>query len=300
MSDSIRTLFDRLKRSMATPFGLFTLREASALLGESEISVQASARLGEIRGFIEVDRAHGVYRSAHAVDHGEQATHFQARELANAMARDCSQLGRYELRMGVVPGAEGSGSWSGAQPSSAGDATLYGHFAVFNQWTEIDSPREGRFLEQVAPGAFARTIAEDRASMRILLNHGHDVAVGNLPIAAITQLREDSVGGYYEGKLLDGVPPLVLSGLRAGQFGSSFRFNVRREQLVERPTRSTRNPLGLPERTVQDAQVAELGPVTWPAYRTATAGARTSAPATYTPQAPRFKNDEEWMTWLRR
>src|SRR5665213_3531972 len=40
--------------------------------------------------------------------------------------------------------------------------TLHGHLAVFNQWSEINSAREGHFLERLAPGAFAKTIAEGR------------------------------------------------------------------------------------------------------------------------------------------
>jgi HK97 family phage prohead protease len=294
-------MFDRLKRQMGGPFGVFTMREAAAMLGQSELQVQCSIRLGDLRGFIELDPARGHYRSAFAVDHGEAATHVQARELANAIGRDRAKLGRFEFRMGVAPGAEGSGSWGATPaPSGAGSSTLFGHFAVFNQWTEIDSPMEGRFLENVAPGAFARTMREDRGSMRILVNHGRDAAVGNLPIAAITDLREDSVGAYYEAELLDGVPPLVVSGLRKGQYGASFRFTVRREQLVERPTRSARNPQGIPERTIQDAEVFEFGPVTFGAYPTATAGARTVASAPSTPQAPRFRNREEFSAWLSR
>jgi hypothetical protein len=40
--------------------------------------------------------------------------------------------------------------------------TIYGHFGVFNRWTEIDSLWEGHFLERFAPGSFKRTIREAR------------------------------------------------------------------------------------------------------------------------------------------
>jgi phage head maturation protease len=62
--------------------------------------------------------------------------------------------------------------------------------------------------------------------------------------------------------------------MRAGQLGSSFRFRVLREQRDDRPPRSHHNPERLPERTIREATVFELGPVTFPAYAWITAGVR--------------------------
>lgn len=146
---------------------------------------------------------------------------------------------------------------------------------MFNTWTEIRSLWEGDFLERFAPGAFKKTIAESRDSMRVLFQHGHDPDIGDKPIAAITDLREDDNGAYYEADLFEGLPPLVMSGLRAGQYGASFRFNVVREDFDHDPGQSDHNPDGLPERTVREARVAEFGPVTFPAYPSATAGVRS-------------------------
>lgn len=158
--------------------------------------------------------------------------------------------------------------------SSGGTATLSGDFAVFGQWTEIDSIFEGRFMESIAPGAFTKTIAENRDSMRILLNHGHD-SLGNQPIAALTDLRETKTGAHYEADLLEGVPPLVVSGLRKGQYGSSFRFDVINDTFEKSPKASAYNPSALPERVIREARVFEFGPVTFPAYAGATAGVRS-------------------------
>jgi HK97 family phage prohead protease len=153
--------------------------------------------------------------------------------------------------------------------------TLTGHFAVFNRFTEINSWFEGRFLERIAPGAFLRTMVQDRGQMRILLNHGRDPALGSKPIAAIATLREDDFGAYYEAPLFDSVDALVVEGLRAGQYGASFRFQVLREEIVQEPDASDYNPTALPERTIKEAKVAEFGPVTWGAYSEATAGLRS-------------------------
>src|SRR6266702_2908415 len=63
--------------------------------------------------------------------------------------------------------------------AESGMPTLFGHFAVFGRWTEIDSVWEGQFMEQLAPGAFKKTMAENRSNMRVLFNHGKDPAIGD-------------------------------------------------------------------------------------------------------------------------
>jgi hypothetical protein len=148
---------------------------------------------------------------------------------------------------------------------------LSGYFATFNRWSEINNGYEGSFMERVAPGSFTRTIVEDREAIKVLWNHGHDV-LGNQILGRLVDLREDERGGAYRVQLYDGVPQLVLDGLRDGAYGSSFRFRVVRERVDEHPGGSTYNPRGLPERTILEAKLFELGPVSFPAYAGATAG----------------------------
>jgi HK97 family phage prohead protease len=177
---------------------------------------------------------------------------------------------RENLYRASYPGVELRAGEDGKPP------TLTGHFAVFDQWTEIASSWEGNFMERLSPGSFKKTFTENRDGMRVLLNHGKDPQLGNKPIASIETLREDATGAYYEAPLLDGLDPLVMSGLRAGAYGASFRFKVMREDpMNEDPGVSTSNPKGLPERTIREAQVMEFGPVTFPAYAGATAGVRS-------------------------
>jgi HK97 family phage prohead protease len=154
--------------------------------------------------------------------------------------------------------------------------TLVGHFAVFDSWTEINSSFEGRFLERIAPGAFDKTFKENRANMRVLFNHGKDPTVGEMPLGTIQELRAEDRGAYYEVGLVDGIPSMLMSGLRKGLYGASFRFRVIQEDFDHRAEESEHNPEGLPERTIKEARVMEFGPVTFPAYPAASAGLRSA------------------------
>lgn len=163
---------------------------------------------------------------------------------------------------------------------------MFGHFSAFNEWYEIDSYWEGTFLESVAPGAYAQTMVDDIAGMRVLYDHGFDPSLGNKPLGPITTLREDDIGAYYEVPLLDTdynrnftLPVLqgrLMSGEQVGsQLGASMRFIVLAETWTQKPDPSEYNQLGLPERVITQAQVLEFGPVTFPANASASAGVRS-------------------------
>lgn len=155
--------------------------------------------------------------------------------------------------------------------------TLYGHFAVFDQWTHIRSTWEGEFMERIAPGAFKKTIQENRNGLRVLFQHGQDPQIGSKPIASLRDIGEDATGAYYEAELLDGASYVrdLMPGLRAGVYGASFQFNVLREDWNDEPGVSDHNPTGLPERTLSEVRLHEMGPVTWGAYPEATSGVRS-------------------------
>lgn len=157
-----------------------------------------------------------------------------------------------------------------------GPSIMFGHFSRFNEWAHIRSVFEGEFLERIAPGAFKKTIGENRNGMRVLFQHGRDPHIGQKPIGQIAELREDPAGAYYEVELFDTtyVRDLVPA-IRAGAVGSSFNFTVMREEWNDQPEPSDYNPRGLRERTIKEAQVREFGPVTFPAYEGATAGIRS-------------------------
>lgn len=159
-----------------------------------------------------------------------------------------------------------------SDPSVSEDPVLFGHFAVFNEWTEIDSIFEGHFLERIAPGAFTKTFQEQ--TPKPMFQHGSDPFLGDKIIGKPQRLEQDAIGAYYEVSLFRGLPDLLLDGLRAGSYGASFRFRAMREVFQRNVKPSEYNPEGLDERTLKETQVPEFGPVTFPAYSTATAGLR--------------------------
>jgi hypothetical protein len=57
-----------------------------------------------------------------------------------------------------------------------------------------------------------------------LFEHGMDAVLGRQAIAAIEEMGDEPDGAYYRARLLDGLPPLLVSGLRRGLYGSSVRF----------------------------------------------------------------------------
>ncbi len=164
--------------------------------------------------------------------------------------------------------------------------TLFGNFTIFEQWNEIDSYFEGRFLERTVPGSFKKTIKENRDRIKVQFDHGYDTFIGSSPLGPIDVLREDDNGPYYEVPLLDTdynrdrMLPLLSGRLMDGTLtgsvlGASYRFRVTKEDWVE-PTKATAdNPERLPERTIREVSLYEFGPVTFPAQLAATAGVRS-------------------------
>ena len=157
-----------------------------------------------------------------------------------------------------------------------GMPTLVARFSQFNAWYEIDSAWEGTFMERTVQGAFAKTIQESRSSVKVLFDHGYDPQVGNKVLGPVESLREDPEGPVGEVPLFDTTYNRdLLPGLRAGVYGSSFRFRVIRDEWNDDPERSEWNPNGLPERTIKEVRLFEFGPVTFPANPESTAGVRS-------------------------
>jgi len=149
--------------------------------------------------------------------------------------------------------------------------TLSGHGAVFNEWTTIDS-WEGRFRERIAPGAFKKTLQENGSRVRLQFDHGQHPLIGSLPIGTIRKLKEDSRGLFVEARLADNwlVQPVreAITSDPPAIDGMSFRFSVVAEKWADQDS-------DLPERTITEVRLMELGPVVWPAYEGTDVGVRS-------------------------
>lgn len=144
--------------------------------------------------------------------------------------------------------------------------TLEGYAAVFDTPTRIDS-WEGKFDEEIAKGAFAKTIKE--RSPVLQFDHGHDMRTGSVPIGAIEQLKEDATGLFVRARLFDNqVVEPIRQAIEGGAIdGMSFRFRVTREEWNEEPD--------IPVRTIREVELFELGPVVFPAYEATSVGVRS-------------------------
>lgn len=140
----------------------------------------------------------------------------------------------------------------------ADEPVLVGYAAVFRQEVEI---WDG-FFEQIAPGAFARAIAED--DVRALFNHDPNCLLGRSnPQCKTLRMMEDA-----HGLRVEITPPATQLGrdvtelVRRGDVsGMSFSFDFL-AQTWEKKDDGTRH------RTLTQCRLYDIGPVTYPAYPT--------------------------------
>jgi len=157
-----------------------------------------------------------------------------------------------------------------AEPSGDG-RTFTGYAAVYNSVTRINSAYEGNFDEQVAPGAFARYLRDNRPVL--MFEHGSHPLIGSMPLGVIERTSEDSTGLHVEARLSDNwlVQP-VRDAVRDGAVtGMSFRFKV-----PKGGDRWERRTGDVDLRTLLDVDIPELGPVVFPAYAPTTASVRSA------------------------
>jgi len=142
---------------------------------------------------------------------------------------------------------------------------LTGYAAVFNQEAVIG----GSWREEVAPGAYARTLSEH--DIRALWNHDASVVLGRNK-AGTLRLWED-----VHGLNAEIAPPEnewgrpVLDAVKRGDVsGMSIAFRAVKQEWVHPPEGSRE----LPKRTIREARLYEVSPVTFPAFPSTTLGVR--------------------------
>lgn len=147
---------------------------------------------------------------------------------------------------------------------------ITGHAAVFNQFTEEVPTFFGcKIREQIAPGAFKKTIQE--ADVRALFNHDPNFVLGRNKAGTLS-LAEDDMGLAINCKPPDtqSVRDLVLEPMRRGDISQmSFGFIPIREQWEE----DRQNDLLT--RTLLEVRLFDVSVVTYPAYPQTDAAVRS-------------------------
>lgn len=135
-----------------------------------------------------------------------------------------------------------------------GARILDGHAAVFNK----DSVPMYGFTERIAAGTFTRAIKED--DVRALFNHDPNLILGR-NTAKTLRLVEDDSGLLFSVDLPDTqmARDLAVSIERRDVTGCSFSFCTIKDQWEY-------NEDGSCLRTLLEAELYDVGPVTFPAY----------------------------------
>ncbi|UUS30836.1 MULTISPECIES: HK97 family phage prohead protease [Streptomyces] len=158
----------------------------------------------------------------------------------------------------------------GATPGFAG------HAAVFNSRTAIGNPLTWGFYEEIAVGAFTKTIAEGDA--RMLVDHDTRMVVSRVS-AGTLRLAQDQVGLAVDADLdpeLSYVRDLVTN-LRNGNItGMSFGFRVIKDDWEPVEIETVDGDTAEAElRIIREVQLYEVSAVTFPAYEDTDAGLRS-------------------------
>lgn len=155
------------------------------------------------------------------------------------------------------------------------DPKFTGHAAVFNSRTAIGNPMRWGWYEQIAPGAFTKTLSEGDA--RFLVDHDSRMLVARVS-AGDLRLSEDEVGLATDADLdveLSYVKDLVRNLDKKRITGMSFGFFVVRDKWeTEQVETSNGDPIDVEVRTILEVRLLEVSAVTFPAYDETDAGLR--------------------------
>jgi len=153
-----------------------------------------------------------------------------------------------------------------ASPVEDGSGALRfeGYAALFNSWSQD----LGGFREQIAPGAFAKSLPAD--DIRALLNHDPNYVLGRNRSGTLV-LTEDDRGLHFEvtAPNTQWARDLYESVKRGDIDQCSFGFRVVRDDW--------RSADGIDERTLLEVRLFDVSIVTYPAYPATSANVRSYA-----------------------
>lgn len=141
---------------------------------------------------------------------------------------------------------------------------IQGYAAVFGEETELFF---GELVEEIAPGAFDNVLGDD---VRALFNHDPNFVLGRNTSGTL-RLSVDEKGLAYEIDVPEtNIGNDLLMSVRRGDISqSSFGFTVVKDQWEALPD-------GRDKRTILEVgQLFDVSPVTYPAYATTEATARS-------------------------
>lgn len=156
-----------------------------------------------------------------------------------------------------------------------------GYAAKFNERTAIGNPLTWGFYEQVADGAFTKTLIEGDA--RFLVDHDTRLVVSRAS-ADTLRLAQDKTGLVTDSDLdpeLTYVRDLIAN-LRNGNItGMSFGFEVKKDswETVDIATADGEDSAEAELRTLLEVKLYEVSAVTFPAYESTEAKLRSVATA---------------------
>ncbi|MGW9437940.1 HK97 family phage prohead protease [Streptomyces sp. NPDC055607] len=150
-----------------------------------------------------------------------------------------------------------------------------GHAAVFNSRTAIGNPLTWGFYEEIAPGAFTKTISEGDA--RMLVDHDTRLVVSRVSAGSL-RLAQDQIGLAVDADLddrLSYVSDLVVNLSNRNVTGMSFGFQVVKDDWTTITVETSEGDLQAELRTIREVRLFEVSAVTFPAYEDTTAALRS-------------------------
>lgn len=156
-----------------------------------------------------------------------------------------------------------------------GSETIDSMVVPFNEWIEVDSVFEGNFVERFAPGSLKKTLRENMRRIRVYFEHGFSKLYDSQPIADLQRAWEEPDAAWFTATLLDGLPDVLLSGLRRGLYGASIGAQIVKVETNENPEPSDHNPKGLEERTYTEVQAHDFSITPRPAYASTSVSLRS-------------------------
>ncbi|MFJ8347634.1 HK97 family phage prohead protease [Streptomyces sp. NPDC094153] len=143
---------------------------------------------------------------------------------------------------------------------------FHGYAAVFNSRTAIGNPLRWGFYEEIAPGAFTKTLQEGDA--RMLIDHDSYYVVSRVSASSLV-LAEDTRGLDVDSALDEGLSYVsdLKANVRNGNItGMSFGFYVLKDQWSTETIDTSEGPAEVEVRRILEVRLIEVSAVTFPAY----------------------------------